>query len=60
VTSSDFESAEYTLGTTSVRMIRVGNVVQAIFSNKLEARLFFAEASSKFKRAEDDFRSDQR
>ena len=38
----------------------MGNVVQAIFSNKLEARLFFAEASSKFKRAEDDFRSDQR
>ncbi len=43
-----------------MRLIRVGNAVQAIFSNKLEARLFFADASSRFKRAEDDFRSDQR
>ena len=54
--SSDFDASEYDLGTTSVRLILVGNVVQAIFSSKLEARLFYDDAASTFKREETRFR----
>lgn len=52
--SSDFEAKTYDLGTTSVRLVRVGNVIQLIFSSKLDARLYYAEAASRFKRAEDE------
>jgi hypothetical protein len=38
--SSDADASECDLGTTSVGLVRVGNVVQAIFSNKLDAKLF--------------------
>ncbi len=53
--SSDIEANEYDLGTTSVRLVRVGNVVQALFSNPLEAKLFFSEVASKFKKAQAEF-----
>ena len=36
VDTSDIEASEYDLGTTSVRLVRVGNVVQVLFSNKLD------------------------
>jgi hypothetical protein len=55
--SSDVDASEYDLGTTSVRLILVGNIVQAVFSNKLEARFFYDDVATKFKRAEDHFRS---
>jgi hypothetical protein len=54
--SSDIDGSEYDLGTTSVRLIRVGNVVQAIFSSKLEAKLFYDDVASTFKREERRFR----
>jgi hypothetical protein len=54
VASSDFEANAYDLGTTSVRLVRVGNVIQPIFNNKLDARLYFAEAASRFRRVEDE------
>ncbi len=52
--SSDFEANAYDLGTTSVRLMRVGNVIQLIFNNKLDARLYYAEAPSRFMRVEDE------
>jgi hypothetical protein len=54
---SDVDGSEYDLGTTSVRLMLVGNVVHAVFSNKLEARFFYDDAAAKFKRAEEQFRS---
>ena len=54
--SSDFEVKEYDLGTTSVRLIRVGNVIQIFFSNKLEAKFLYDSISTRFKRMEEDFR----
>jgi hypothetical protein len=54
--SSDFESTEYDLSTTSVRVIRAASIVQAVFSNKLEAKYFYSEISSRFKREADKFR----
>ena len=56
--SSDFEANEYNLGTTSVRLIRVANVIQLVFSNKLDARLYYAEAASRFKTEEAKFGAD--
>ena len=38
VASSDFESSGYDLGATSVRLIRVGNVVQIVFSKKAPSK----------------------
>jgi len=54
--SSDVESSEYDLGTTSVRLVRVGNIVQIFFSNKLEAKFFYNDTATRFKRAEGEFR----
>ena len=44
------------VNTTSVRMIRVGNIVQLFFSNKLEAKFYYEETAVRFKRAERDFK----
>jgi hypothetical protein len=35
--TSDVEASEYDLGVTSVRLIRVGNVVQVVSSRRLAA-----------------------
>jgi len=56
VTASDVEVSEFDLGTASVRLIRVGNVVQKFFSNKLEAKFYYDETATRFKRAEREFR----
>ena len=55
MSSSDVEENEYDIGTTSVRLIRVGNVVQLLFSNKIEARFYYGETAARFKRAESEF-----
>jgi hypothetical protein len=49
------DASEYDLGTTSVRLIRVGNVVQVVFSSKLEAKFYYDEAATRFKRAAERF-----
>jgi len=55
--ASDVEASEYDLGTTSVRLVRVGNVVQVLFSNKLDAKFYYDETAARFKRYEREFRS---
>lgn len=57
--SSDFVAEEYDLGTTSVMLVRVGNVIQLVYSNKIDARLLHAELSSRFKRIQDELRRDR-
>ena len=54
--SSDVEAKEFDLGVTSVRLVRVGNVVQVFFSNKIVAKFFFDESATRFKRNEDEFK----
>jgi hypothetical protein len=56
MTSSDFEASEYDLGVTSVRLIRVGNVVEIVFSKKLAAEFYYAEAATRFKKEEEEFK----
>ncbi len=55
VDKSDVEASQYDLGTTSVRLIRMGSVAQILFSNKLEAKFFYEETATRFKRDEREF-----
>ena len=56
VASSDFEVSEYDIGTTAVRLIRVGNVIQLVFSRKAAAEIFYAEAAARLKRDEEEWK----
>lgn len=49
---SDVEASGYDLGMTSVKLIRAGNVVQLVFSNKRAAGFYYAETASRFKKEE--------
>ncbi|MGH9910520.1 MAG: hypothetical protein ACRD32_07765 [Nitrososphaerales archaeon] len=51
--SNDVESNQYDIGTTSIRLIRVGNVIQILFSSSLEAKYLYKELAERYKRAED-------
>jgi len=51
--SSDIESNQYDIGTTSIRLVRVGNVIQILFSSPLEAKYLYKELAERYKRAED-------
>ena len=51
--SGDVESNQYDIGTTSIRLIRVGNVIQIWFSSSLEAKYLYKELAERYKRAED-------
>jgi hypothetical protein len=41
--SSDGEGSRFDIGTTSIRLVRVGNVVQILFSSSLESKLLYDE-----------------
>ena len=49
----DVEASHYDIGTTSIRLIRVGNVIQILFSSPLEAKYLYNELEERYKRAED-------
>ena len=51
--SGDVEGSQLDIGTTSIRLVRVGNVVQILFSSSLEAKLLYNELFEKYKQAED-------
>jgi hypothetical protein len=54
--SDDIEASQFDIGTTSIRLVRVGNVIQAIFSSSLEARFLYGELAERYKRAETSFK----
>jgi hypothetical protein len=54
--NNDVEAHEYDIGTTSIRLVRIGNVIQMLFSNKLEAKFHYQGLAEKYKRAEDEYR----
>lgn len=54
--SDDVEGSQFDIGTTSIRLVRVGNVVQILFSSSLEAKLLFNELFEKYKRAEESLK----
>ncbi|MDG7009040.1 MAG: hypothetical protein JRN06_12580 [Nitrososphaerota archaeon] len=53
MTPSDFEASEYDLGPTSVRLVRVANVIQIMFSKKLAAEFYYADVARRFKNDEE-------
>jgi hypothetical protein len=54
--NSDVEASEFDIGTTSIRLIRVGNVVQLLFSTSFEARYLYRELAERYKQAQDRLR----
>lgn len=51
--SNDVEARQFDIGTTSIRLVRVGSVIQILFSSPLEAKFLYKELAEKYKRAED-------
>ncbi|MBI2127430.1 MAG: hypothetical protein HYU02_09005 [Thaumarchaeota archaeon] len=49
----DVESSQFDMGTTSIKLVRVGNVIQIVFSSSIEARYLYKELAERYKRAED-------
>ena len=54
--SDDVDGGSYDLGTTSVRLIRVGDVIQIFYSNPLEAKFIYRELAERYKREEEELR----
>jgi hypothetical protein len=48
--SGDVEGTTFDIGTTSVRLVRAGNVVQVLFSNPLEAKFLYRQLFERHKR----------
>lgn len=53
MSNDDVEARHFDIGTTSIRLVRVGNVIQILFSSSLEAKFLYGELAEKYKRAED-------
>lgn len=53
---NDVEASEYDIGVTSIRLIRVGNVIQIFFSKTLAAKVLYKELAEKYKHDEDELR----
>jgi len=56
--SDDIEASQFDIGTTSVRLVRVGNVIQILFSRSFEAKYLYRELAEKYKRAEEELGGD--
>jgi len=54
--SDDVEGSSYDVGTTSVRLVRVGSLIQILFNNPLEAKVLYKELSERYKRGEEMLR----
>ncbi|MBI3859121.1 MAG: hypothetical protein HY296_02615 [Thaumarchaeota archaeon] len=50
--SGDIESSHFDIGTTSIRLVRVGSVIQILFSSSLESGYLYKELAEKYKQAE--------
>ncbi len=55
----EFDASHYDIGTTSIRLVRAGNIVQIVFSSAIEARFIYMELAERYKRAEDRLRGAQ-
>ncbi len=50
--NEDVEADQFDIGTTSIRLVRVGNVIHIVFSSSLEARFLYKELAERYKRDE--------
>jgi hypothetical protein len=51
--NNDVESVHFDIGSTSIKLIRMGNVIQVIFSSTLETKFLYKELAERYKQAED-------
>ncbi len=56
--SDDVEENQFDVGTTSIRLIRVGNIIQILFSSSLEAKYLYKELAQRYKGAEEKLEGD--
>ena len=56
--SGDVEGTTFDIGTTSVRLVRAGNVVQVLFSNPMEARFLYKQLFERYKREQESLGRD--
>jgi hypothetical protein len=54
--SNDVDASQFDIGTTSIRLVRVGNTIQILFSSPLEARFLYKELAERYKRDEERLR----
>ncbi len=48
--SNDVEASQFDIGLTSIRLVRVGNVIQIVFSSSREARFLYKDLAERHKR----------
>lgn len=51
--SDDVEGSQFDIGTTSIRLVRAGNVIQILFSSSIEARYLYKELAERYKHDEE-------
>ena len=51
--SDDVEGSQFDIGTASIRLVRVGNVIQILLSSSLEAKLLHNELFGETQRQEE-------
>ena len=56
--SNDVEGSKFDIGTTSIRLVRVGNVVQILFSSPVEAMYPYKELAERHKQDERRLKGD--
>lgn len=56
--SQEAEAKLFDIGTTSIRLVRVGNIVHIVFSGSLEAKFLYKELAERYKQAEEKLRGE--
>ncbi len=56
--SDDVEGSKFGVGTSSIRLVRVGNLIQILFSSPVEARYLYRELAEMYKRDERKLKGD--
>jgi len=52
------DASQIDIGTTSIRLVRAGNVLQILFGSSLEAEFLYEELVERYKRAEGKLKAD--
>jgi hypothetical protein len=56
VLSNGVEAGQFDIGTASIRLVRVGNVIQIVFSSSIEGRFLYKDSAERHRRDEESVR----
>lgn len=59
VLDGEVESSQYDIGTTSIRLVRVGSIIQILFGSPREAGYLYRELAERYKRAEEKLKGER-